>query len=127
MTKTGTSEVTLGGGVDISGNLDVQNGKVAFTNGQVRGHVRARTGTSLIVGGTGFNEQGPVDPAPEIVTTGLSLALRRGLGHQRRCVVDRGGRQWEQLQLRRQRDTRLLISDPAFPGITKAYNIPDVG
>jgi arylsulfatase A-like enzyme len=126
VTKIGTSEVTLGGGVDISGNLDVQDGKVAFTNGQVRGHVLARTGTSLVVGGTGFNEQGPAPPAPEIVMTGLSLDYDAASDISGDSLWTEAGGSGSNLSFPSSANV-VSVSDPAFPGIRQAYNIPTSG
>ncbi len=73
LTKTGTADVTFGGGVDVSGTVDLQGGKVTFNQGDVSGNLIARTGVTIQVGPNGIIPGNPgVDPL-EIFTTGIDL------------------------------------------------------
>lgn len=74
VTKVGSADLTLGGGVDLSGALDVQGGRVAFTNGQFGGDLVARAGVTIRVGGVGITPVtgGGGDPV-DLVTDGLEL------------------------------------------------------
>ncbi|WP_197530845.1 sulfatase-like hydrolase/transferase [Bythopirellula polymerisocia] len=126
VSKIGTSDLTLGGGVDISGSLDVQGGKVAFTNGQFRGNLMSQPGSSLIIGGVGFNEisTGPPSSAP-IVTTGLNLnfdAMQSISGTSTWVDAESG----QSLSFGGTASTS-PVSDVNFPGITAAYHIPATG
>lgn len=125
VTKTGTSELTLGGGVDITGNLDVQGGKVAFTNGQFRGNLISQPGTSLTVGGVGFNEVSGTPPSASIVTSGLNLnfdAMQNISGTSTWIDAQSG----QSLSFGGAASTT-PVSDGTYPGITAAYHIPSTG
>ncbi|MEO0587565.1 MAG: sulfatase-like hydrolase/transferase, partial [Planctomycetota bacterium] len=123
VTKTGTSEVTLGGGVAITGTLDVQAGTVSFTDGQVDGSIVARTGSSLIVGGRGFNEvvESAPAPGPGIVTNNLTLHFDASLDNS-------GDALWtdvasgQSLSFAGATGT-VPVNDPTFQAITAAYDI----
>lgn len=125
VTKTGASDVTLGGGVDISGTLDLQQGNVAFTNGQVRADVVAQSSVAIIVGGTGFNEVNEPPSGPPIVTTNLDL-------HYNAATDVSGDATWNE----QSGGSNLSFANPAvsstvddanFPGITHAYDISVTG
>ena len=126
VTKSGSSNLTLGGGVDLSGSLDVQGGEVALENGNFRGNLIAQSGTKIIVGGVGFNEVSgpPPNPAP-IVTTNLNLNFD--------AVQDLSGDSiWtdaangQSMSFSAPASTT-SVNDATFPGITAAYNIPSTG
>ncbi len=125
VTKTGSSELTLGGGVDITGVLDVQGGKVAFANGQVSGDLLVRSGASISVGGQGFNETQPPPPGPPIVTAGLDLNFD--------AMQDLSGdASWTDAQSGQSLAfaspaTTIAVSDATFPTLRGAYSIPTTG
>ena len=125
VTKTGTSNLTLGGGVDITGTFDVQGGKVAFLNGQVGGNVIARAGTGIVVGGNGFNEvTGPPMTAP-IVMAGLEMNYDASLDLSGDTLWndDASG---QTLSFSSPAATT-SVSDAMFPSLTEAYHIPTTG
>lgn len=74
VTKVGDAEATFAGGVELTGTLHLQGGRVAFTNGDVRGDVMVRSGATVRVGQAGITpvNGGGGDPL-EIVTAGLDL------------------------------------------------------
>ena len=125
VTKLGTSDLTLGGGVHITGALHLQGGKVAFTNGQVRGSLIADATSSVVVGGVGFNETTDPPAGPTIVTDGLDL-------HYNAATDLSGDSLWNN-ELGGSNlsfsgaAAATTVSDALFPGLTHAYNIPSSG
>lgn len=126
VTKSGSSNLTLGGGVDLSGSLDVQGGEVALENGSFRGNLIAQSGTKIIVGGVGFNEVSgpPPNPAP-IVTTNLNLNYdaMQDLSGDSLWTDSASG---QSMSFAAPASTN-SVSDATFPGITAAYSIPNSG
>ena len=52
ITKLGSSELILAGGVDISGTFEIAGGSVTFTHGQMDGNLTVRSSSNIFVGGT---------------------------------------------------------------------------
>lgn len=126
VTKTGSSDLTLGGGVDISGTLDLQGGKVAFTDGQVRGNVLVQAASAIVVGGVGFNQIEVPTTGPQIVTTNLELHYD--------AAADTGGDSiWTEATGSGNNLSfsgsagKSTVNEAAFPGITQAYDISLTG
>ena len=126
VTKTGSSDLTLGGGVDISGTFRVQSGSLALTNGQFRGDLVAHPGSGIVVGGTGFNEEEASTPTPSpIVTDGLALNFDASLDFP-------GDASWVDAASGQSlafagAAPASAVNDATFPGITSAYDIAVTG
>ncbi|MEM9352106.1 MAG: sulfatase-like hydrolase/transferase [Planctomycetota bacterium] len=125
VTKAGSSDLTLGGGVDISGAFSVQSGSLALTNGQFRGDLVAHAGSGIVVGGAGFNEvSGAPTPSP-IVTDGLTLNFD--------AVLDTpGDAAWVDAASGQSLTfagpaPASAVNNPVFPAITAAYDIAVTG
>ena len=75
ITKVGNANVEFGGRVKVTGVVELQGGRVAFTNGDVGGDLIVQNSVSLQVGGVGIvpGDGGGGDPPLEIVSTGLDL------------------------------------------------------
>ncbi len=126
ITKVGTADVTFGGGVEVTGEVDLQGGKVAFTDGSFRGDLRARSGVTVQVGEVGIvvssGNGGNSEPL-EIVTAGLDLNFDAALDIS-------GDSIWNDSS---DTPSNLSFSSPAsytsvdtdtFPFLSAAYNIP---
>ena len=126
VTKTGTSNLTLGGGVDLSGTFDLQGGDLAITNGDFKGSLLAQNSTRVIVGGEGFNEiNSPPPTSAPIVTTGLDFnfdAMQDISGDSIWTDAQNG----QSLSFPGSASTS-QVNDPTFLGITAAYDIPTTG
>ena len=74
ITKTGSADAEFAGPISVTGTVDLQGGKVSLIDGTVGGHLVARSGVIVSVGGGGFNRTivTPPNPTP-IVTDGLDL------------------------------------------------------
>ncbi len=127
VTKTGEAQLTLGGAVDLSADLDLQGGLVEFTNGNVRGNLLARSGATVRVGGVGIVPgSGPSGTPPPIVTAGLDL-------HYDAAGDISGDASW--LDLAGNPDnlaflssaTPIAVSTTTFPALSAAYRIPVSG
>ncbi|MEN1678133.1 MAG: sulfatase-like hydrolase/transferase [Planctomycetota bacterium] len=126
VTKTGSAPLTLGGVVDLSGTLDLQGGRTAFTNGQVRGDVIARSGTVVRVGGVGIQPETPGVPPPDLVTAGLDLNYDAELDAPANST-------WEDAALPPSNlnfggsPSPVSVNSAEFPALSAAYSIPAAG
>ncbi|MEO1498787.1 MAG: sulfatase-like hydrolase/transferase [Planctomycetota bacterium] len=73
VTKVGDAPTTFAGGVELTGSLDLQGGRVAFTNGDVGGDMIVRSGVAVRVGASGITPTTGGGVPLEIVTAGLDL------------------------------------------------------
>lgn len=127
VTKTGSANLSIGGEVDLSGNLDLQAGTTEFTNGQVRANLINRSGASIRIGSTGIVPAtgGTPGPAPDFVQAGLELnfdAARDLSGDNLWMDVADSA---DNLSFNSAANTSTVSTD-TFPALTAAYNIPTV-
>ncbi|MEM8944455.1 MAG: sulfatase-like hydrolase/transferase [Planctomycetota bacterium] len=126
VTKTGSSDLTLGGGIAISGTLQLDGGRVSFTSGEVTGNVIAAPTSAIVVGGTGFNETSGPPAGPEIVTTNLDLHYNAATDISGDSIWTEQSGSGSDLSFT-SAVASAVVNDQAFPGITRAYNIPASG
>ncbi len=130
VTKTGSAQLAIGGGVDLSGTLDLQGGEVELTDSEFRGNLVARSGVTLRIGPAGIvpADGGNQGPPLEIVMSGLDLNFDAALDPA-------GDAEWTDVAFPGPNQALTFaggrspvdVSSTKFPGLTKAYRIPQSG
>ncbi|TWT47843.1 sulfatase-like hydrolase/transferase [Botrimarina hoheduenensis] len=128
VTKTGTAGLTLAGGVDLTGTLHLQGGRVAFTNGQMRGNLVAMAGVTVQVGPAGIvpREGGGSGTPRQIVSTGLELNYDAALDISGDSLWSNAASGTDSLSFSAPASVS-AISSSVFPRLTSAYSIPLTG
>lgn len=129
LVKTGAANVKFDGGIDVSGDIDLGGGKVAFTEGTLRGNLIARTGVSLQVGPIGItpssNSGGGGTPL-EIVTAGLDLNYDASLDISGDATWFDSADLPNNLGFGTSASVN-AVSSTSFPKLTSTYSIPVTG
>lgn len=125
--KQGAAGATFGGGVEVTGTVDLQQGKVAFTSGDVGGNLIARTGASIRIGEAGIiPSTGPTDPQVQIVQTGLELDYNAAADISGDSIWNDNAGTPDNITFS-QPASVTPVSTPTFPALTAAYSIPATG
>ncbi len=127
LVKQGSAEATFGGEVAITGTLDLQQGKVAFTNGAVHGDMVVRSGVSIRVGEVGIiPSTGGGEPPLQFVQSGLELDYNAGNDLSGDAIWLDGAGAADNVTFNHPAATS-PVSTAAFPALTAAYRIPESG
>ncbi|WP_197529415.1 sulfatase-like hydrolase/transferase [Botrimarina mediterranea] len=122
--KQGSAEATFGGEVAITGVLDLQQGKVAFTDGAVRGDVLVRAGASIRVGEEGISPStGGGDPPLRFVQAGLELDYNAANDTSGDAIWFDSAGTADNITFNQPTSTS-PVSTPTFPALSAAYSIP---
>ncbi len=118
ITKTGSADAEFAGPISVTGTVDLQGGKVSLIDGTVGGHLVARSGVIVSVGGGGFNRTivTPPNPTP-IVTDGLDLHYDAALDFAGDATWDDVAGSASNLSFGTGA-TPSVVSDPTFQGIS---------
>lgn len=124
LVKQGGSEVTFGGEVSVTGTIDLQQGKVAFTDGNVTGDVLVRSDASIRVGEIGIAPStGVGDPPLQIVQAGLELDFNAAEDISGDAIWFDNAGVADNITFNQPASTG-AVNTPTFPTLSAAYSIP---
>ena len=128
LTKLGSASIEFAGGVNVSGTVDLQSGRVAFTDGNFRGDLVASNTVALQVGGVGIvpGEQGGGDPPLQIVSTGLDLNFDAALDPSGDGIWFDASSANSSINFAGPASSS-AVDTPTFPNLSKAYDISSSG
>lgn len=124
LVKQGSSEATFGGEVSLTGTIDLQQGRVAFTKGNVTGDVLVRSNASIRVGEIGIvaSTVGG-NPTHQIVQAGLELDFNAAEDISGDAIWFDNAGVVNNIAFSQPASTS-AVSTPTFPALSATYSIP---